>query len=162
MVGILLQTLVSNLKRQKSTSSMRSHCHSQELLNLLHCSTQHLLPRQTPVRRFRPAFYSHSGFCSHTIAPIIIEKKSSLDIILLCGSPGSGKSTFYWTKLNPLGYERINQDTLKTVRTSSSVPQCCISNLKPLQRDKCLKVASNLLAEKKSIAIGRLSSLLVS
>lgn len=154
MVEILLRTSVSNLKRQKSTSSMRSHCHSQELLNQLHCLAQ-LLPQQTPVRRFRPAFHSNPGFCSHTIAPIIIEKKSSLDIILLCGSPGSGKSTFYWTNLKPLGYERVNQDTLKTVRTSSLV-QCCVSNLKYLQRDKCLKVASNLLAEKKSVAIGRI------
>jgi bifunctional polynucleotide phosphatase/kinase len=41
------------------------------------------------------------------------EKQS---IILFVGSPGSGKSTFYRQKLQPLGYERINQDTLKTVR----------------------------------------------
>lgn len=33
----------------------------------------------------------------------------------MCGSPGSGKSTFYWTRLKLLGYERINQDNLKTV-----------------------------------------------
>lgn len=52
----------------------------------------------------------------------------------MCGSPGSGKSTFYWTKLKRLGYERINQDTLKT-------------------RDKCLKVASEMLAQSKSVAI---------
>lgn len=38
-----------------------------------------------------------------------------LDIIVLCGSPGAGKSTFYWTVLQPLGYERVNQDILKTV-----------------------------------------------
>ena len=152
---------VSNSKRQKSTSFMRSHCHLQEPLNQLHSSAQHQLPQQIPVRRFQPAFHSNPGNCSHAIAPIIIEKRNSLEIILLCGSPGSGKSTFYWTKLKLLGYERINQDTLKTVRTSPSV-QCCISNLKSLQRDKCLKVASNLLAEKKSVAIGRLSSLFVS
>jgi bifunctional polynucleotide phosphatase/kinase len=49
-----------------------------------------------------------------TEAPIF-EKKFDLDIVLFCGSPGAGKSTFYWTHLQPLGYERINQDTLKTV-----------------------------------------------
>lgn len=38
----------------------------------------------------------------------------------MCGSPGSGKSTFYWTKLEPLGYERVNQDTLKTVSACRS------------------------------------------
>ena len=46
----------------------------------------------------------------------VFEKKNSLDIALLCGSPGAGKSTFYWSVLEPLGYERVNQDTLKTVR----------------------------------------------
>ena len=52
----------------------------------------------------------------------------------MCGSPASGKSTFYWTKLKPLGYERVNQDTLKT-------------------RDKCVKVATSFLAEGTSVAI---------
>lgn len=42
-------------------------------------------------------------------------KTSDLDIVLLCGSPGAGKSTFYWKFLKPLGYERVNQDILKTV-----------------------------------------------
>jgi bifunctional polynucleotide phosphatase/kinase len=42
-------------------------------------------------------------------------KTNDLDIVLFCGSPGAGKSTFYWTHLQPLGYERINQDILKTV-----------------------------------------------
>ena len=44
-----------------------------------------------------------------------ISKENDLDIILLCGSPAAGKSTFYWTHLQPLGYERVNQDLLKTV-----------------------------------------------
>jgi bifunctional polynucleotide phosphatase/kinase len=48
-------------------------------------------------------------------APIIIEKKNPRDIVLFCGSPASGKSTFYWQSLRPLGYERVNQDLLKTV-----------------------------------------------
>jgi bifunctional polynucleotide phosphatase/kinase len=43
-------------------------------------------------------------------------KTNDLDIVLLCGSPGAGKSTFYWNVLKPLGYERVNQDILKTVR----------------------------------------------
>lgn len=42
---------------------------------------------------------------------------SSQELIIFCGSPGAGKSTFYWTTLEPLGYERVNQDTLKTVGT---------------------------------------------
>jgi len=42
-------------------------------------------------------------------------RRNDLDLVLLCGSPASGKSTFYWKYLAPLGYERVNQDTLKTV-----------------------------------------------
>jgi bifunctional polynucleotide phosphatase/kinase len=42
-------------------------------------------------------------------------KRNDLDIVLFCGSPGAGKSTFYWKQLEPLGYARINQDILKTV-----------------------------------------------
>ena len=42
------------------------------------------------------------------------QKKNKADVVLFCGSPGSGKSTFFWTYLRELGYERVNQDTLKT------------------------------------------------
>ncbi len=42
-------------------------------------------------------------------------RRNDLDLVLLCGSPAAGKSTFYWKHLAPLGYERVNQDTLKTV-----------------------------------------------
>lgn len=33
-------------------------------------------------------------------------------MIIMCGSPGSGKSTFWSNYLS--GYERVNRDTLKT------------------------------------------------
>jgi bifunctional polynucleotide phosphatase/kinase len=59
----------------------------------------------------------------------------TLDIILFVGSPASGKSTFYHTHLQSLGYERINQDTLKT-------------------RDRCLSTAETLLLQNKPIVIG--------
>ncbi|KAF2840849.1 putative DNA 3'-phosphatase Tpp1 [Patellaria atrata CBS 101060] len=61
-------------------------------------------------------------------------KMNSLDIVLLCGSPGSGKSSFYWRYLEPVGYRRVNQDLLKS-------------------RDKCLKVASDLLKNGESVAV---------
>lgn len=44
-----------------------------------------------------------------------ITKTDVLDIVLLVGSPGAGKSSFYWKHLQPLGYGRVNQDNLKTV-----------------------------------------------
>ncbi|MBZ6374561.1 MAG: ATP-binding protein [Kocuria palustris] len=43
-------------------------------------------------------------------------RKHPLELVIFCGSPGAGKSTFYWNHLEPLGYERVNQDILKTVR----------------------------------------------
>lgn len=52
----------------------------------------------------------------HHLAPIVFTKNNLVDIVLFCGSPGVGKSTFYWSHLKPLGYERVNQDILKTVR----------------------------------------------
>jgi bifunctional polynucleotide phosphatase/kinase len=47
----------------------------------------------------------------------VFSKTHAQEIVLFCGSPGAGKSTFYWKHLEPLGYERVNQDLLKTVRT---------------------------------------------
>lgn len=63
------------------------------------------------------------------------KKINDKDIVMFCGSPGSGKSTFFWNHLKPLGYERINQDTLKS-------------------RDKCVKVAQEELNSGNSVAIG--------
>lgn len=65
----------------------------------------------------------------------LFEKVNDKDIVLFCGPPGAGKSTFYWNHLKPLGYERINQDTLKT-------------------RDRCLKVAQERLEDGDSVVIG--------
>ena len=66
----------------------------------------------------------------------LFEKINDKDIVLFCGAPGAGKSTFYWNHLKPLGYERINQDILKS-------------------RDKCVKVAQDHLEEGDSIVIGQ-------
>jgi len=66
--------------------------------------------------------------------PRAFAKKNEVEILLLCGSPGSGKSTFYWTQLEPLGYERANQDQLKT-------------------REKCLKVATELVKRGTAVAV---------
>ncbi|KAI1506693.1 polynucleotide kinase 3 phosphatase [Biscogniauxia marginata] len=65
---------------------------------------------------------------------VLFEKTNDQEVVLFCGPPGAGKSTFYWKHLKPLGYERVNQDTLKT-------------------RAKCFKAAAELLDEGNSIAI---------
>ncbi|KAL7921370.1 PNK3P domain-containing protein [Trichoderma austrokoningii] len=61
-------------------------------------------------------------------------RKNDQDVVLFCGPPGAGKSTFYFKVLKPLEYERVNQDTLKS-------------------RDKCIQVARELLKDGKSVAI---------
>ncbi|KAI1812715.1 DNA kinase/phosphatase Pnk1 [Poronia punctata] len=65
---------------------------------------------------------------------ILFEKTNKQDIVLFCGPPGAGKSTFYWKHLKPLGYERVNQDILKS-------------------RPKCFKAAAAFLEDGSSIVI---------
>ncbi|KAH7040208.1 polynucleotide kinase 3 phosphatase [Microdochium trichocladiopsis] len=65
---------------------------------------------------------------------VLFAKKNKQDIVLFCGMPGAGKSTFYWRHLKPLGYERINQDTLKRL-------------------DKCFQVATEHLRAGESVVI---------
>ncbi|RYO96191.1 hypothetical protein DL765_011672 [Monosporascus sp. GIB2] len=67
-------------------------------------------------------------------AEAIFERKNPRDLVLFVGPPGAGKSTFYWRQLKPLGYERVNQDVLKS-------------------RARCLKVAAELLAGGQSVAV---------
>ena len=67
---------------------------------------------------------------------VLFEKSNKKDIVLFCGPPGAGKSTFYWKYLKPLGYERVNQDMLKS-------------------RAKCFKAAGDALSEGDSVAIGK-------
>ena len=87
------------------------------------------------LRRFEPQVILDSIAKTPTdILPTLFEKKHDLDLTIMCGSPASGKSTFYWNKLRPLGYERVNQDTLKS-------------------RDKCVKVATAFISEGKSVAV---------
>lgn len=72
------------------------------------------------MRDFEPSDYlSRTTPTSLDTNPVIIGKKNPTDIIVFCGSPAAGKSSFFWKHLQPLGYERINQDQLKTVRHST-------------------------------------------
>lgn len=76
---------------------------------------------------------AHYGYAEDQ--KVAFDKKHKQEMVVFCGPPGAGKSTFYAKMLQPLGYERINQDTLKT-------------------RDKCLQVAKEKLSEGASVAIG--------
>ncbi|KAI5207976.1 hypothetical protein AUEXF2481DRAFT_7921 [Aureobasidium subglaciale EXF-2481] len=87
------------------------------------------------TRTFDPTAHVSPALTSKTEAsPVVFTRKNDLELVIFCGSPGAGKSTWYQKHLNPLGYERVNQDLLKS-------------------RDRCLKVAREFLEDGKSVAV---------
>jgi bifunctional polynucleotide phosphatase/kinase len=87
------------------------------------------------VRTFEPKRYLESELEAGTDAtPVLFTKKAEVEVVVFCGSPGAGKSTFYWKHMQPLGFERVNQDILKT-------------------REKCVKLATEFLGERKSVVV---------
>ncbi|KAB8216150.1 polynucleotide kinase 3 phosphatase-domain-containing protein [Aspergillus novoparasiticus] len=84
------------------------------------------------VESFDPSLYLQSDQTDDASPPF--SRQSALELVIFCGSPGAGKSTFYWDYLEPLGYERVNQDILKT-------------------RPKCIKVAKEHLAAGRSVVV---------
>lgn len=89
------------------------------------------------ARDFDLVQYPFGGEASSEAANSVFERKNGQDVVLFCGPPGAGKSTFYWKTLKPLGYERVNQDTLKS-------------------RDKCIQAARELLGRGQSVVVGPL------
>ncbi|KAJ5760149.1 hypothetical protein N7520_007305 [Penicillium odoratum] len=86
---------------------------------------------EEPLTIFDPTVYAKA----EPSEPLpIFTRKNPLELVIFCGSPASGKSTYFRNNLEPLGYERVNQDILKT-------------------RPKCLKVAREYLEAKKSVAV---------
>lgn len=70
------------------------------------------------------------------------------EMIILVGSPGSGKSTYCANVLVPKGYVRVNQDTLKTEKKCLDVASTEIKNGKSVIID-----CTNPKKEKRSIYI---------
>ncbi|KAI4747186.1 PNK3P-domain-containing protein [Aureobasidium sp. EXF-12298] len=87
------------------------------------------------TRTFDPTAHISPVPTSKTPAnPTVFARKNDLELVIFCGSPGAGKSTWFKENLKPLGYERVNQDLLKS-------------------RERCLKVARELLEDGKSVAV---------
>ncbi|KAL1996975.1 hypothetical protein VTN49DRAFT_7840 [Thermomyces lanuginosus] len=84
------------------------------------------------IREFDPAKYIQEEPDSAAVPTF--SKLHPQELVIFCGSPGAGKSTFYWRYLQPQGYERINQDTLKS-------------------RANCIKAAKERLQEGSSVAV---------
>ncbi|ATY65543.1 DNA kinase phosphatase Pnk1 [Cordyceps militaris] len=89
---------------------------------------------QAPRKWERDLDLVHYPLGSEDAPAALFEKKNEKEIVVFCGRPGAGKSTFYWTQLEPLGYARVNQDTLKT-------------------REKCLQAAKEFLDDGCSVAV---------
>ncbi|KAH7360036.1 polynucleotide kinase 3 phosphatase-domain-containing protein [Pyrenochaeta sp. MPI-SDFR-AT-0127] len=86
------------------------------------------------VRSFEPTIYLKERAEKPSPASTAFTKPDKPDIVLFCGSPGAGKSSFYWKHLQPLGYGRVNQDILKT-------------------REKCVQAATALIDEGTSVVV---------
>ncbi|KAL2828693.1 polynucleotide kinase 3'-phosphatase [Aspergillus cavernicola] len=84
------------------------------------------------VESFSPSVYVQPDSPEEVSPPF--SRESPIELVIFCGSPSAGKSTFYWSYLEPLGYERVNQDILKT-------------------RPKCIKVAKEHLAAGRSVVV---------
>ncbi|KAK5073804.1 DNA kinase/phosphatase Pnk1 [Lithohypha guttulata] len=63
---------------------------------------------------FEPKQFLESAL-SANVPKSSFTKQSEQELVTFCGSPGAGKSSFYWKMLQPQAYERVNQDVLKTV-----------------------------------------------
>lgn len=86
-------------------------------------------PQEFVIDGFDPSTYKDPIKKDH-----LFERLAAQEIVLFVGSPAAGKSSYYSTFLKPLGYTRINQDTLKT-------------------RQNCLAAAKTALAEGKSVCV---------
>ena len=89
---------------------------------------------QEGIARFERTFEPSKYLISSEANPLPFEKTAKLELVILCGSPGAGKSSFYWARLKPLDFERVNQDLLKS-------------------RDRCIKVAKSFLDGGTSVAV---------
>ncbi|KAL6251359.1 DNA kinase/phosphatase Pnk1 [Rhinocladiella similis] len=86
---------------------------------------------------FEPTKFLDNASANSTKKDVVtmpFTKNDAQELVIFCGSPGAGKSTFYWDVLQPLGFERVNQDILKT-------------------RDKCIRKARDLLGAGISVAV---------
>lgn len=82
---------------------------------------------------FEPRQFLESKLSYAEVEPPFM-KQSPQELVIFCGSPGAGKSSFYFKVLQSQGYERVNQDILKT-------------------REKCMKAAKQFLDAGSSVAV---------
>ncbi|KAF2399083.1 putative DNA 3'-phosphatase Tpp1 [Trichodelitschia bisporula] len=92
-------------------------------------------PTRPWSRDFDPkAYLAELDEKANSTTSVEFKKEYPQDIVIFCGAPGAGKSTFYWKHFEPLGYVRINQDILGS-------------------RQNCIKKATQHLEDGESVVI---------
>lgn len=169
MTEVVLQPISESSSRpQRSSSSTHPQSRSRNASTRGSTSTRIPVVRVSSPTGFgrRRMYLTGHGM---ELAPVQFSRRNPVELVIFCGSPGSGKSTFYWNTLKPLGYERVNQDILKSVRSiHPSIHPCFVPATLPTylsnsvcrtnqsQRPKCLKVAREHLTAGRSVAVGML------
>lgn len=74
------------------------------------------------VHPFEPKHFLESALSSQQ-SKKPFEKQNEQELVIFCGSPGAGKSSFYWKTMKPQGFERVNQDLLKTVSKNTKLDE---------------------------------------
>ena len=127
--------------RDKTDSRHKDHaCSDRDLaMNIgitFHTPEEYFLNR--PVEPFKRVFDPNEFLASQpdieAQRPVPFQRQKDIELVIFCGSPASGKSSFFWEVMQPQGYERVNQDILKT-------------------RERCLKMAREHLNAGKSVAV---------
>ncbi|CED82630.1 Polynucleotide kinase 3' phosphatase [Phaffia rhodozyma] len=112
-----------------------------------------------PLSGFRPRDLEPCPSITPTSTPLFSSPSSNRsEVILLVGSPGSGKSTFFESFCLPNGYVRVNQDELGTrVKCERKVEEvlteggrCVIDNT---NRDKATRAAYIKIARQHNVPI---------
>lgn len=78
------------------------------------------LPTEPYNHPFEPKEFLQSAL-SQTYSLNPFRKGNNQELVIFCGSPGAGKSSFFWKHLQPQGFERVNQDILKTVSSLTQI-----------------------------------------
>lgn len=128
--------------RERTTTREKDHaCSDRDLaVNIgitFHTPEEYFL-RQSPepfVRDFDPKqFLESQASNALQVSQASFQKRNAQELVIFSAPPAAGKSTFFWQVLQAQGYERVNQDILKS-------------------RERCIKVAKEHLTVGASVVV---------